>query len=117
MQLDQKSRYLAQHNVDSGAFHTDTMHEACQPHQTPSMGLHSRNVKRSHNGRKAAKAGLGVSGGYVAGAKGEQSVTIGAQKTTVRTRRRQQRAKTAANRAQRRAALVAELQRRGYSVN
>jgi hypothetical protein len=66
MQLDQKSRYLAQHNVDSGAFHTDTMHEACQPHQTPSMGLHSSNVKRSHNGRKAAKAALGVTGGFVA---------------------------------------------------
>lgn len=66
MKLDQQVRYLAQHNVDSGAFHTDTMHEACQPHQTPSLGLTSNNVKRSHNGRKAAKAGLGVSGGFIA---------------------------------------------------
>ena len=66
MKLDQKVKFLAQHNVDSGAFHTDAMHEAMQPHQTPSMGLHSNNVKRSYNGRQAAKAGLGVSGGFVA---------------------------------------------------
>jgi hypothetical protein len=67
LKLDQKVAYLAQHNVDSGAWHTDPMHEACQPHQTPSMGLNSRNVKRSYNGRKAAKAGLGVTGGFVQG--------------------------------------------------
>ena len=66
MKLDQKVKFLAQHNVDSGAFHTDVMYEATQPHQTPSLGLHSNNVKRIYNGRKAAKAGLGVSGGFVA---------------------------------------------------
>lgn len=67
MKIDPKVAYLAQHNVDSGAFHTDPMHEALQPHQTPSMGLNSRNVKRNHNGRKAAKAQLGVTGGFVSG--------------------------------------------------
>lgn len=67
MKLDQKIPYLAQHNVDSGAFvKLDTMAEAMVAHQTPSMGLNSRNVKRCHNGRKAAKAALGVTGGFVA---------------------------------------------------
>jgi len=66
MKLDKNIPYLAQHNVDSGAFHTDPMHEACQPHETPSLGLHSNNVKRSYNGRKAAKASLGVTGGRIA---------------------------------------------------
>ena len=46
------------------------MHGGAPPHQTPSMGLNSRNVKRSHNGRKAGKAALGVSGGHVEGASG-----------------------------------------------
>jgi len=66
MKLDTKIPYLAQHNVDSGAFHTDAMHEACQPHQTPANGLYSNNVKRAYNGRKAAKAALGVTGGRIA---------------------------------------------------
>lgn len=97
-------------------FTPDVIAAAEQAHQTPSMGLNSRNVKRSFNGRKAAKAGLGVSGGAVEGAKGTTEVTIGAQKATCKARRSQQRQRTIANRAARRANLVAELQRRGYAV-
>jgi hypothetical protein len=115
MKLDQKVKYLAQHNVDSGAFHTDAMWEACQPHQTPTMGLHSNNVKRSYNGRQAAKAGLGVSGGHIEGARAEGDVRFG-NSDTVKARRKLQKAKTARNRAARKAALVAELRARGYSV-
>ena len=88
MKLDQKVAYLAQHNVDSGAFIACPIanHEA--PHQTPSMGLHSNNVKAPVNGRKAAKAGLGVSGGYMPGSMAAQlpnELTKSARKRAKRT--------------------------------
>lgn len=94
----------------------DTIAEAERPHWTPSMGLNSRNVKRAYNGRKAAKLGLGVTGGHVEGAAGSTEVTIGAHKATCSTRRRQQRQRTARNRAAKRALLVTMLQERGYNV-
>lgn len=115
MKLDQKVPYLKQHNVDSGAFHTDPMWEACQPHETPSLGLHSNNVKAPVNGRKAAKAGLGVTGGAVEGAIGDKDVNYG-NASTVKARRRLQRAKTRRNREARKARIVAELRDRGYNV-
>ena len=97
-------------------FKRDTIALAEVAHQTPSMGLNSNSVKKSYNGRKAAKAGLGVSGGRVEGAIGTTEVTIGAQAATCKARRRQNRQRTIARRAARRAALVAELQQRGYAV-
>src|SRR4029077_17199204 len=116
MKLDQKVPYLKQHNVDSGAFHTDPMWEACQPHETPSLGLHSNNVKRGVNGRKAAKAGLGVTGGDIAERDRNRVDVRFGNSDTVKARRKLQRAKTARNRAARKAALVAELRSRGYNV-
>ena len=66
MKLDPKVAYLAQHNVDSGAFIACPIAQHNAMRATSPMGLHSNNVKRSYNGRKAAKAGLGVSGGFIA---------------------------------------------------
>ena len=93
MKLDQKVAYLAQHNVDSGAFIACPIanHEA--PHFTPSMGLHSNNVKKGHNGRKAAKAALGVTGGHVEFASGQTAANAKrnarkpARKGTMRSRK------------------------------
>ena len=65
MKLDQKVAYLAQHNVDSGAFIACPIAQHNAMRATAPMGLHSNNVKRSYNGRKAAKAQLGVTGGYM----------------------------------------------------
>lgn len=54
--------------VDSGRFVNCPLANAMAAHQTPSMGLCSNNVKKGHNGKKAAKAQLGVTGGRVEGA-------------------------------------------------
>lgn len=93
----------------------DAMSEALTAHATGPTELHSNNVKRSYNGRQAAKAGLGVTGGHVEGAQGDRDVNYG-NASTVKARRKLQRIKTRRNQAARRTALVAELRARGYNV-
>jgi hypothetical protein len=102
---------------DRGRFFTkDTIAQSLVPSHGPLVGgLNSRNVKAPKNGRKAAKAQLGVTGGHVVGAEGDTNVQQGAHKATVQTRRAHKRAKVARNKA-RRAAVVAELRSRGYAV-
>ena len=96
---------------DSGFFYTPDVIAAAEcAHRTPANGLYSRNVKRPRNGRKAAKAGLGVSGGYIEGAQG--APIEGAARQT----RDHRRAKRTAKRASKRERIVAELQMRGYDV-
>ena len=87
MKLDTKVKYLAQHNVDSGAFHTDPMYDATIGHAVGATELHSNNVKRSYNGRKAAKASLSVSGGYVADSREPQKANVLSKSARRRARR------------------------------
>lgn len=99
----------------------DAIAEAERAHSTPNMGLTSNNVKRAYNGRKAAKAQLGVSGGYVETADRNMPVNGGDAdfKATVKARRNvkagQRSAKRAAQSAKR-AYVLAELRQRGYTV-
>lgn len=105
----------------------DAIAEAERAHSTPNMGLTSNNVKRAYNGRKAAKAQLGVSGGYVETADrsaampayGKGPAGDLARQSTVKARRNvkagQRSAKRAAQSAKR-AYVLAELRQRGYTV-
>jgi hypothetical protein len=96
---------------DSGFFYTpDGIAAAECAHRTPSNGLNSRNVKRPRNGRKAAKLGVGVTGGYMLGADGSEDTAAARQRIDFL------RAKRASKKAAKRDALVAELRMRGYNV-
>jgi hypothetical protein len=65
---------------------------------------------------EAEMAVVGITGGYVEGAQGEQNVQQGAHKATVKTRRGMKSCQRQAKRTVKRNAVVRELQARGYNV-